>query len=68
MKKRNALRRVQIAAFGCLLLGVLLLVSACTSGPSSPGAQPNNTPSNGGYSVIYQVIQEAHLLHSLFQR
>ncbi len=67
MKKRNTLRRLQIAAFGCLLLGVLLLVSAC-GGYSSPGAQPNSTPSNGGYSVIYQVIQEAHLLQSLLQR
>jgi hypothetical protein len=67
MKKRNAFRRVQIAAFACLLLGIFLLVSAC-SGYSSPGTQPNGTPSNGGYSVIYQVIQEAHLLQSLLHR
>lgn len=67
MKKRNVFRRIQIATFACLLLGIFLLVSAC-SGYSSPGTQPNGTPSNGGYSVIYQVIQEAHLLQSLLHR
>ncbi|HEY1351763.1 MAG TPA: hypothetical protein VGF67_19250 [Ktedonobacteraceae bacterium] len=64
--KRKIVRRMQIAALTCLLLGTFLLVSACT-GSSGPGSQPSGTPSNGGYSVIYQALQETHLLHMLWQ-
>lgn len=60
------LRRLQIAALTCLVLGTLLLVSACT-GASGPGSQPNGPPNNSGYSVLYQVLQEAHLLQALWR-
>ncbi len=67
MKKRSTFTRVQMALYCLLLSAILLLISAC-SGLSSPGAQPNGTPShNGGYSIIQLAIQEAHFFQSFFR-
>jgi hypothetical protein len=59
MKKRNAFVHVLAVQWCLLMLGALLLLAAC-GGSSSPGAQPNSTPSNGGYSVIQLLNQESH--------
>jgi hypothetical protein len=67
MKKNSVSRRIRVAALSCLLLSILVLASACSSSPG-PGAQPNSTPSYGGYSIIYQVLQDVHLLQALWQR
>ena len=62
--KRNAFTYALAAKFCLLMLGVLLLLSACGNS-SSPGSQPapGNTPqatppSNGGYSIITLIEQE----------
>jgi hypothetical protein len=59
MKKREIFTRVLAAQWCLLMLGILLLLSAC-GGSSSPGSQPKSTPSNGGYSFIQLVNQEFH--------
>lgn len=75
MKERGVLRRTHVGVLkqrtlllsALLLLGVLLLVAAC-SGSSNPGSQPNNTPSNGGYSLVQLMNQELHFLRMLAGR
>lgn len=54
-----------VAGLCLLLLGVLLLLTAC-SNYNSPGSPPNNgtpqaTPTNGGYSIIYLVDKEMQI-------
>jgi hypothetical protein len=59
MKQKKTFTRVLAVQWCLLILGALLLLAAC-GGSSSPGAQPNSTPSNGGYSVIQLLNQESH--------
>lgn len=50
--QKNGLKLWLAASFCLLLLGVLLLVSACSNNYQNPGS-PNSTPTNGGYSIIH---------------
>lgn len=51
MKQRSMFMQMRVVFLCLLMLGILLLVSACGDS-SGPGSQPN-TPSNGGYSIIH---------------
>jgi len=55
------------AKFCLLMLGILLFLSGCGSN-SSPGSQPNSTPTNGGYSIIYLLDKEMQMLPLQFQK
>ncbi|MGH2510968.1 MAG: hypothetical protein ACRDHZ_26690 [Ktedonobacteraceae bacterium] len=57
MKQKNPLTRIQMVLLCLLMLSTFLLVSAC-SGMSNPGSQPNNQPSNSGYSLFHLVDQQ----------
>lgn len=58
MKQRHLFTRARIMLFYLCLLGMLLLLAAC-SGMSNPGSQPNNQPSNvGGYNLLHLVDQQ----------
>ena len=65
--RKNALKPWLAAGFCLLLLGVLLLVTACSNNYQSPGSQPNNgtpqaAPTIGGYSVVYHIDKEMLVL------
>lgn len=66
MKQRGIFPR-SLAIFCCLLLGILLLLSAC-SNSSKPGSQPGGSPSNGGYSIIQLFDKESQFFHNLSGR
>jgi hypothetical protein len=55
------------AKFCLLMLGALLFLSGCGS-YSSPGSQPNATPTKGGYSIIYLFDKDIQLLPLWFQK
>ena len=62
--KSNAFKSWFVVGFCLLLLGVLLLVAACSNNyqnPGSPGT-PQATPTGGGYSMIHHADKEAHVL------
>jgi len=44
--------KLRLAATFCLLLLCLLLLLSACGGYSSPGSQPQATPTKGGYSII----------------
>jgi hypothetical protein len=60
MKLKNLFTRT-MAAWCLLMLGIVLLVSACTSS-TSPGSSPSSPSSGGGggYSIIRLFHQEIH--------
>ena len=59
---KNTLKPWLATGLCLLLLGVLLLLAACSNNYQSPGSQPNGTPqatpTNGGYSMIYPIDRE----------
>ena len=64
---KNTLKPWLVAGFCLLLLGVLLLVTACSNNYQNPGSPPNNgtpqaTPTGGGYSVTYHIDKEMRVL------
>jgi len=62
---KNTLKPWLVAGFCLLLLGVLLLVTACSNNyqsPGSPNGTPQATPTSGGYSVIYLIDKEMQVL------
>lgn len=68
MKKSKSFLCLWIASGCCLLLlGVLLLLSAC-GGPYNPGAPPQGTPSHNGYSLLSLIDQERAFFQSLIHR
>ena len=63
---QNTLKPRLVAGFCLLLLGVLLLVAACSNyyqNPGSPNGTPQATPTGGGYSLIYHIDKEVQVLH-----
>ncbi|HZO71850.1 MAG TPA: hypothetical protein VFB60_06575 [Ktedonobacteraceae bacterium] len=65
--QKNPFIHALSAKFCLLMLGILLLLAACSStgSPSSQPApgntpQPTSPPSNGGYSIITLLQQEMH--------
>ena len=62
---KNSFKASLVTGLCLLLLGVLLLVSACSNNyqtPGSPNGTPQTTPTNGGYSIIYLIDKEMHVL------
>jgi hypothetical protein len=65
---KNTLKPWLMAGFCLLLLGILLLVTACSNNyQNPPGSPPNNgtpqaTPTSGGYSLIYHIDKETQAL------
>lgn len=59
--RKNGLKPWLMAGFCLLLLGVLLLVAACSNNYQNPGS-PQATPTGGGYSLIYHLDKETQAL------
>ena len=59
--QRNTSKHMLAAKFCLLLLIALLFLSACSNGYNSPGS-PQPTPTKGGYSIIYLLDHEMHVL------
>lgn len=59
--QKNGLKAWLVAGFCLLLLGVLLLVAACSNNYQNPGS-PQATPTGGGYSIIHRVDKEMSVL------
>ena len=56
--RKNGLKAWLVASFCLLLLGVLLLLAACSNNYQNPGPSngtPQATPTGGGYSMIHHV-------------
>lgn len=64
--RSNPLKRMLAAKLCLLLLGVLLLLTACGGQYQNPG--PNSTPSNGGYNIIYMLDHEMQIIQTLHWR
>lgn len=62
---KNTFKPWLAAGFCLLLLGVLLLVAACSNNYQNPGPNngtPQTTPTGGGYSMIHHVDKEMSVL------
>ena len=60
--KRTTFKRTLAAAYCALLLAVLLLITACGGGYSSPGGSPAPGATKGGYSIIIPFSREVEFL------
>jgi len=59
--RKNGLKPWLAAGLCLLLLGVLLLVTACSNNYQNPGS-PQATPTGGGYSLIYHIDKEMQIV------
>jgi hypothetical protein len=65
----TTLKQRLVATYCLLMLSLILLLTACGGGYSSPGSQPNGTPqatpTKGGYSIISLFDNEIEFLLTL---
>jgi hypothetical protein len=61
MMQSNKSKHILAAKFCLLVLVAMLLLVACGNGYSSPGS-PQATPTKSGYSIIYLLDHEMHVL------